>query len=148
MLHVLLHMARHNGAFTSEQIALMLGTNGAVVRRTLAGLRDAGFVRAEKGHHGGWRIGRDLSEITLLDVYRSVGTQRLFTIGSDNDNPTCAVEAVVNKAVAETLANAERQLMERFSQVTLADLSAEFDARCVASGWVADHPPSDQQPLD
>lgn len=48
MLHVLLHMARHKGVYTSEQIAAMLGTNSAVVRRTLAGLRDAGFVASEK----------------------------------------------------------------------------------------------------
>ena len=130
MLHVLLHMAHNDGSFTSEQIAQMLGTNGAVVRRTLAGLRETGLVRSEKGHHGGWRIARDLTEITLLDIYRAVGTQKLFTIGSDNENPTCAVEASVNSSVADILDSAEKQLMERFSQVTLADLSKEFGARC------------------
>lgn len=140
MLHVLLHMARHDGSFTSDQIAGMLGTNGAVVRRSLAGLREAGLVRAEKGHHGGWRIGRELSEITLLDVHLAIGSERLFTIGSDNDNPQCAVEAVVNNALAETLVDAERQLMARFATVTLQQLSVEFDARCAASGWDATHP--------
>ncbi|MGV3573810.1 MAG: Rrf2 family transcriptional regulator [Devosia sp.] len=140
MLHVLLHMARHEGSFTSEQIAGMLGTNGAVVRRSLAGLRDAGLVRAEKGHHGGWRIARSLSEITLLDVHRCIGSERLFTIGSDNDSPECAVEAVVNEALAETLADAERQLMAKFAALTLEQLSADFDARCAASGWDAAHP--------
>ncbi|MGO4775349.1 Rrf2 family transcriptional regulator, partial [Lysobacter sp. 2RAB21] len=39
MLHVLLHMARHDQAFTSEQISRMLNTNPVVVRRTMAGLR-------------------------------------------------------------------------------------------------------------
>lgn len=140
MLHVLLHMARHDGSFTSDQIAGMLGTNGAVVRRSLAGLREAGLVRAEKGHHGGWRIGRELSEITLLDVHLAIGSERLFTIGSDNDNPQCAVEAVVNDALAETLVDAERQLMARFATLTLQQLSVEFDARCAASGWDATHP--------
>lgn len=140
MLHVLLHMARHDGSFTSEQIAGMLGTNAAVVRRSLAGLRDAGLVKAERGHHGGWRIGRSLSEITLLDVHRSIGSERLFTIGSDNDTPQCAVEAVVNDALAETLADAERQLMAKFAALTLEKLSVDFDARCAASGWDAAHP--------
>lgn len=140
MLHVLLHMARHEGSFTSEQIAGMLGTNGAVVRRSLAGLREAGLVKAEKGHHGGWRIGRNLSEITLLDVHRSIGSERLFTIGSDNDSPRCAVEAVVNDALADALADAERQLMAKFAAVTLDQLSADFDRRCADSGWDATHP--------
>lgn len=130
MLHVLLHMAHHDGSFTSEQIAGMLGTNGAVVRRTLAGLREAGLVRAVKGHHGGWTIARDLKDISLLDIYRSVGTQQLFTIGSDNENPTCAVEASVNSSVADILGDAEQRLMERFSQVTLAELSDKFNAHC------------------
>jgi DNA-binding IscR family transcriptional regulator len=53
MLHVLLHMARHDGPITSEAIGMMLGTNPVVVRRTLAGLRDAGYVRSDKGHGGG-----------------------------------------------------------------------------------------------
>lgn len=139
MLHVLLHMARHDGSFTSEQIAQMLGTNSAVVRRSLAGLRNAGLVHAEKGHHGGWTIAQPLAEITLLDVHRSIGSERLFTIGSDNADPQCAVEAVVNDALAETLAEAEQQLMKRFASVTLAELSTEFDARCAASGWDATH---------
>lgn len=53
MLHVLLHMVRDDASMTSEQIATMLGTNAAVVRRTMAGLRKSGYVQSEKGHHGG-----------------------------------------------------------------------------------------------
>ncbi|HYE44453.1 MAG TPA: Rrf2 family transcriptional regulator, partial [Caulobacter sp.] len=53
MLHVLLHMAQRHEPMTSDAIAQMLGTNPAVVRRTMAGLRDAGYVRSEKGHGGG-----------------------------------------------------------------------------------------------
>ncbi|AWN15819.1 Rrf2 family transcriptional regulator, group III [Salinisphaera sp. LB1] len=55
MLHVLLHMARATEPMTSVQIGAMLGTNAVVVRRTMAGLRKAGYVDAEKGRHGGWR---------------------------------------------------------------------------------------------
>jgi DNA-binding IscR family transcriptional regulator len=68
MLHVLLHMARHDGPMTSEAIGMMLGTNPVVVRRTLAGLRDAGYVRSDKGHGGGWAIACDLERVSLLDV--------------------------------------------------------------------------------
>ncbi len=68
MLYVLQHMARQERPISSEQIGTMLDTNAAVVRRTLAGLRKAGYVRAEKGRNGGWRIGCDLNRVTLLGV--------------------------------------------------------------------------------
>ena len=44
MLHVLIHMDQLNAPATSEKIASMLNTNPVVVRRTMAGLRDKGYV--------------------------------------------------------------------------------------------------------
>jgi len=133
MLHVLLHMARRNEAFTSEQIAHMLGSNSAVVRRTLAGLRDAGFVASEKGHHGGWRIAKDLNEITLLDIYQGVGVKQLFAIGSGDEHPNCAVEAAVNEELGSVLAEAEQKLLAKFAGITLANLAERFD-KCASAG--------------
>ena len=109
MLHVLLHMARHDGPMTSEAIGMMLGTNPVVVRRTLAGLRDAGYVRSDKGHGGGWAIACDLERVSLLDVYRAVGGPRLFAIGNEHSNPDCAVEQLVNAAVADVLRDEPRR---------------------------------------
>ena len=48
ILHVLLHMARQNRSFTSEEIAKMLSTNPVVIRRTMVGLKQANFVQSEK----------------------------------------------------------------------------------------------------
>lgn len=137
MLHVLLHMARHDGPYTSEQIARMLHTNPVVVRRTMAGLRDAGYVRSEKGHGGGWSIACDLKDITLLDIHRAVGGPKMFTIGAENDNPDCAVERVVNAALQDALARAEALLIERLGAIALADLAREFDVLCREGGWDA-----------
>jgi len=92
----------------------------------MAGLRSAGYVHSVKGHGGGWTLARDLSQITLLDIYRAVGTERLFAIGFDNDNPDCLVERVVNSSMTEALRQAETILVERLRSVTLADLSREF----------------------
>ncbi|QGY33076.1 Rrf2 family transcriptional regulator [Pantoea cypripedii] len=127
-LHVLLHMARHNKVYTSEEIAMMLGTNSAVVRRTLAGLREEGFVTAVKGHHGGWRIAVDLREISLLDIYRAVGISHLFAIGGGDENPECAVEAAVNQALGNVLDEAEQTLLARFSEISLDDLKVGFES--------------------
>lgn len=130
MLHVLLHMARHEGPATSETIAKMLGTNPVVVRRTMAGLREAGYVRSEKGHGGGWSIACDLGSVSLLDIHRAVGGPTLFAIGNESDNPGCAVEQVVNAALDDALHEAEALLIARLGMVSLATLATAFDARC------------------
>ncbi|KQQ84648.1 BadM/Rrf2 family transcriptional regulator [Xanthomonas sp. Leaf131] len=140
MLHVLLHMARSEQPMTSEQIASMLSTNAVVVRRTMAGLREAGYVQSTKGHNGGWHIACDLAQVTLLDIHRAVGGPHLFAIGADHDNPQCGVERVVNAAIADALADAEALLLQRLGTVTLATLAGEFDALCNARTQPADKP--------
>lgn len=133
MLHVLLHMARLDGPATSETIARMLGTNPVVVRRTMAGLREAGYVHSEKGHGGGWSIACDLAAVSLLDIHRAVGGPRIFAIGNETDSPGCAVERVVNDALDDALREAEALLIGRLGAVSLAELASAFDARCQES---------------
>lgn len=126
MLHVLLHMADAPGPLTSEQIAAMLGTHAVVVRRTMAGLRDAGYVRSDKGHGGGWTLACDLDRVTLLDVHRAIGGPRIHAIGNERENPDCAVEQAVNAAIDDALREAEAILARRFAEVSLGDLARRF----------------------
>jgi Rrf2 family protein len=135
ILHVLLHMARHDGPLTSEQIAKMLDTNPVVVRRTMAGLRNAGYVKSEVGPKGGWSIACDLTQTTLLDVHHAVGGPHIVVIGVDNENPQCAVEKVVNSALKESIQKAERALLAALGEVRLSDLATQFDTLCIESGW-------------
>ena len=132
MLHVLIHMERRGAPATSDDIAQMLGTNPVVVRRTMAGLRNEGYVRSEKGHGGGWALARPLDRITLLDVHRALGNPSVFAIGVEQDNPACLVEQAVNAALADALRQAERILLEKLGGVTLAELARDVDRRFCA----------------
>ena len=107
VLHVLLHMGQFREPVTSDVLARSMGTNPAVFRRTMAGLRDAGHVTSGKGHGGGWQLARPLSEITLLSVYEALGRPTLFAIGNRSDTPDCLVQKNVNAALAETMVQAE-----------------------------------------
>ena len=138
VLHVLLHMAELKGPVTSETLAGAMHTNPVVVRRIMAGLREAGFVTSEKGHGGGWTIVRDLNTITLRDVYLALGEPALFAMGNRTESPGCLVEQAVNAALDGAFRDAETLLLERFGAVTLAQLSADFHARMVASGKTID----------
>jgi DNA-binding IscR family transcriptional regulator len=123
VLHVLLHLGQVKEPVTSEVLARSMGTNPAVFRRTMAGLRKAGHVQSGKGHGGGWRLARPLHQISLLAVYEALGRPNLFAIGNRSDHPRCLVESNVNAAMADTLARAEALFVERFRKVTLDTLA-------------------------
>lgn len=129
VLHVLLHMVEFEGAVTSERLATVMGTNPVVVRRLMGGLRDLGLVASEKGHGGGWTLACDLDCVTLRDVYVALGSPGIFAMGHRSEEPTCLVEQAVNAALGTAFADAERLLLERFSDVTLGRLSADFHRR-------------------
>lgn len=129
VLHILLHMAERNEPTTSENLAKSLTTNPVVVRRIMAGLRDAGLVQSEKGHGGGWTLACDLAKVTLHDVYAALGSPSLIAIGNRNDTPHCLVEQAVNAALDRTFHDAEALLLARLGEVTLALLSADLRKR-------------------
>ena len=123
VLHVLLHMDRMDEPLTSEVLARSVGTNPAVFRRTMAGLRNAGIVNSDKGHGGGWRLTRPLSQITLLAVYEALGHPSLFAIGNRSRHPTCLVERNVNAVLADTMADATALFHGRFGEITLDNIA-------------------------
>lgn len=129
MLHLLIHLGRMHGPLTSEAAATMLGTNPVVVRRTMAGLRDAGFVRSVRGHGGGWSLTCALDEITMLDVHRALGENGIFALGPADPKATCLVEQAVNGALESALREAEALLLRHLAGVTLANIAADFDLR-------------------
>ncbi|SDT40862.1 Rrf2 family transcriptional regulator [Bradyrhizobium canariense] len=134
VLHVLLHMAEHSGPVTSEVLAKAIDTNPVVVRRIMAGLRDQGYVRSEKGHGGGWTLACDLSKVTMRDIYTALGSPALLAMSNRAETPGCLVEQAVNAALNQAFEDAEALLLARLGQVTLAMLSADLHERIIAHG--------------
>lgn len=140
VLHVLLHMDETGEPLTSEVLARSMGTNPAVFRRTMAGLREAGLVRSGKGHGGGWQLARPLSQITLLAVYEALGRPNLFAIGNRSHHPDCLVEKNVNAVLAGTMAEATALFDKRFGEITLdkiaprLPMSASVHAKASGNG--------------
>ncbi len=128
VLHILLHMAYEKQPVTSEAFAMSLNTNSVVVRRIMAGLRDRGYVRSEKGHGGGWVLSCDLSAVTLLDIYLALGSPTLISFGRRSDISDCLVEQAVNANIEHTLQEAQQLAMTRFGEITLAKLHADVQA--------------------
>ncbi|HWU24499.1 MAG TPA: Rrf2 family transcriptional regulator [Candidatus Paceibacterota bacterium] len=141
VLHILLHMATSSEAVTSETLAKAMQTNPVVVRRMMAGLRERGLVRSEKGHGGGWELSCDLTKVTLLDIYKAVESPTLLAMGNRNENSKCRVEKAVNDATQDALEDAEALLLRKFRGVTLAKLQAS-----IKKGPSLAHIPNEQSP--
>ena len=125
-LHVLMHMAeRPDEPATSEHLAACARTNPVVVRRTLAGLREAGLVASAAGHGGGWTLARAPESITLRDVHEALGERLLFALDFNGGNPGCRVQRAVSGTLDDFLHDAEALLAARLSRITLADVAAQ-----------------------
>lgn len=129
VLHVLLHMAQSDSPLTSEALAAAIGTNPVVLRRLMAGLREAGFVASGKGHGGGWVLAVALDSVTLRDVHAALGAPPLVSLGFREDQPQCLVAQVVNESLRNAVQDSESFLLERLDGITLAALSEAFAPR-------------------
>ena len=129
ILHILVHMAeKPEQALTSEQLATFIHTNPVVVRRTIAGLRDAGIVTSSRGHGGGWLLGRTPEEISLAEISAALG-ETLLPFSTEPESPGCLVEQAVIAVLDDFRIAAEKLLAEKLSRITLADLTADFRRR-------------------
>lgn len=113
---------------TSELLAKAMDTNPVVIRRIMAGLRSAGYLRSEKGHGGGWTLACDLNKVSLRDIYEALGRPHLLAMGNRTESPGCLVEQAVNGALSKSFEDAEALLLARLGEVTLAMLAADVDA--------------------
>ena len=68
------------GSTCSREIAESICTHPVVVRKVMAELQRAGIIETRRGAGGGARLARSASDITLRQVYDSVGRDEvLFT---------------------------------------------------------------------
>lgn len=134
MLHVLLHMSEQDKPVTSGKIAKILGTNPVVVRRMMSGLRGRKYVKSINGIGGGWLLNCRLEDITLLNVYEALDATTLFAIGFDNRNPGCMVERTVNGVLGEAFEEAEQMILQRLSQLTLAEIAQKMGSDVMKIG--------------
>ncbi|HYG63889.1 MAG TPA: Rrf2 family transcriptional regulator [Thermoanaerobaculia bacterium] len=133
-LHVLLHMAeRPEEPMTSQEMAECVGTNPVVIRRTFAGLREAGIVSSVKGHGGGWRLARPASSVNIAEIQRALGEQ-VVSFTSTVEPPRCVLLKAVIHSLDEAVKEAEQVLERRLSTLTLADLASSVTGSHVRPG--------------
>jgi Rrf2 family protein len=118
-VHVLVLLAAHPDSLqTSADLAAELNTNPVVIRRILSSLQQADLIQSQKGPSGGSRLLRSPKEITLADVFEAVETNTRLHVPSANSGSAVAVNALLEKAYAEST----RCLIEQLDKTTLSQM--------------------------
>ncbi len=117
-----LYQKRGNDVATSEQIATSVNTNPVVIRRLLAEMRKAGLAESRRGKGAGWTLTRDLSSITLLDVYEAIESGPLFGLHPSTPDPECVIGHGIGPALTNVYDEIEASLRSQLAGTTLEDV--------------------------
>ncbi|EKN69343.1 hypothetical protein BABA_10786 [Neobacillus bataviensis LMG 21833] len=112
-----------NGVSTSEFLADSVNTNPALIRKIIGMLGNAGLVKTRPGI-AGVELEKNLSDITLLDVYKAVNVvqdNELFSI-HENPNPDCLVGRNIQDTIVQQFSLAQGALEKALENVTLEDI--------------------------
>ena len=132
-LHILAHLAEAGEQpTTSEVLAAHCQTHPVVVRRSLAGLREAGIVASVKGHGGGWTMARSPDTVSLREVYAVLGERGDLLPTPEPSPDGCLIAASIDSALATVYAEAETLLLRRLDKITVADLAGDLRHRLTA----------------
>ena len=121
-----LYQSRGHEVSTSEQIAGSVGTNPVVIRRLLGELRRAGLVDARRGAGSGWMLERDLTEITVLDVYDALAEGPVFGLHHSEPDPGCVIGGGIQPVLGSLYARLDEVMRAELGRTTVADVVADI----------------------
>lgn len=116
-----------DGVSSSEYLAGSVNTNPALIRKITGMLKKAGLVEVHPGIAGA-KLARELSDITLLDVYKAVDVvpdNELFSV-HENPNPACPVGRNIQNTIGPLFSVAQTALEKALGNVTIEDIVKEI----------------------
>jgi DNA-binding IscR family transcriptional regulator len=111
------------GVTSSEFLASSVNTNPAVIRKLMGMLKKAGLIEVHPGIAGA-KLAKELSDITLLDVYKAVNVvqeKELFSI-HENPNPDCPVGRNIQNTIEPLFTTAQLAMEKVLRSLTLEDV--------------------------
>lgn len=109
---------------SSDIIAGSMNTNPALVRKELAGLREAGLIEGKEGKNGGSKLARPANSILMSEIFEVVKDKHVFGFSPNLPNPDCPVGANINEALDGLFNEIDQSIYDRLKHITLAQFSA------------------------
>ncbi|MBC7928073.1 MAG: Rrf2 family transcriptional regulator [Bryobacteraceae bacterium] len=131
-LIALKHMALKHGCASAREIADSYGIPLPLLSKVLQTLAKNGFVQAEHGASGGYRLRREPQKITTLEVIRSIDGP-IFLTSCFTEDHICGLAGKCN--VREPLRKVHEEIQRLLQSITIADMCAgESDEEHACSG--------------
>ena len=125
--HILTYIENRGGTpVPSEEIAVSVSTNPALIRRLLSQLTKAGLTTAQMGSGGGSMLARPARKITLLDVLGAVDEKRSIFALHDRPNPKCPIGRNINVVLKKRISAAEQAMEAQLARTTIADMVSDI----------------------
>ncbi len=106
----------------SRRLAASVNTNPVVVRRLLLSLRAARLVETLAGRHGGARLGKNPSRISLMKIYDAVEPRPVISVNGRKALKRCHGSCNMKHVMSCVADSTERAVRKHLRGITLAQL--------------------------
>lgn len=119
-----------DGVSSSEFLARSVNTNPALIRKIMGMLKKAGLIKVNPGIAGA-KLSKELSDITMLDVYKAVHVvqdNELFKV-HESPNIECPVGRNIQDTIEPLFSTAQLAMENILGKVNLEDIVKDIDKK-------------------
>ncbi|WP_409288056.1 Rrf2 family transcriptional regulator [Peribacillus sp. SCS-37] len=106
---------------TSEAISESAGVHPVRIRKVLSLLKKHGFIDSRQGTGGGFIFSRELSDVSLWDIYK-ITSEGALQPKCPESNEECLVGANIQRVLFSIFLGAEEHLGHYLINYTIADI--------------------------
>ena len=122
-VHALVYLNHKARTLSSEELAENICTNPARVRKVMAKLKKAGFVKTKEGSEGGYLFDQDADQVTLDQIAQALEIRFVDTAWKSGDTDMkCLVASGMAGLMDEIFDDLNEQCRKRLKEITIGTL--------------------------
>ena len=127
-VHALVYLNHKAEVVSSEELSVNICTHPARVRRVMAKLRGAGFVKTKEGSvGGGYQFISDPARLSLNEVAKALDIRFVETSWqSGSSDMDCQIASGMAGIMDDIFDDLNQRCAERLSEITIADIDRKI----------------------
>ena len=122
-VHALVYLNHKAKVLSSEELAENICTHPARVRKVMAKLKKAGFVKTKEGSEGGYLFDQDADRVTLDQIAQALEIRFVDTAWKSGDTDMkCLVASGMAGLMDEIFDDLNEQCRKRLKEITIGTL--------------------------